>query len=228
MPYNYKTERDRYRRYYQSLEPILNKPKSKAYTTIVFSFLVVSLFGWYAIRPTVQTILYLKREIKDKTEINKKMEDKIAALIEAQTYYQEVEPFIPAIDQALPSIPDAIPLMIQLRNLASSSGVLVTSIQFPPVPIAEKEQIPTAKIISNAPQKITNKQQAFNFSISISGPYSNIRSFVEGIISLRRIISIDAIAIIPSKNESIASTSAIPSGRLLQLALKLKSYYLGE
>ena len=89
MPFNYKTEIQRYRKYYHSLEPVLAKPRSKAYTTIVFSFLAVSLFGWYAIMPTIQTILFLQREIKDKTQLSTQMEDKIAALIEAQSYYQD-------------------------------------------------------------------------------------------------------------------------------------------
>ena len=119
MALNYKNELQKYHKYYKALEPKLNKPTSKAYTTIVFSFLVVSLFGWYAIRPTIQTIIYLQREIRDKTELSKKMEDKISALIEAQAYYQEIEPLLPVIDQALPSKPDAIPVLIQLRNLAS-------------------------------------------------------------------------------------------------------------
>src|SRR3972149_7715954 len=119
MPFNYRTELHRYRRYYQSIENITKRPNTHFYTTTIFSFLAVSLFGWYAIRPTIQTILFLQREIRDKTELNKKMEDKIAALIEAQAYYQEVEPLLPVLDESLPSQPDAIPLIMQLRNLAS-------------------------------------------------------------------------------------------------------------
>src|SRR5437762_11759734 len=102
MAFNYKTEYEKYRRYYQSLTPNLDKPENRAYTAIIFSFLVVSLFGWYAIRPTMQTIFTLKREIADNTEINIQMENKISALIEAQAGYQEVEPKIPIVNQALP------------------------------------------------------------------------------------------------------------------------------
>ena len=76
-PFDYKKEYDRYKRYYLSMEPVLTKPVNQAYTAIIFSFLAVSLFGWYAIRPTVQTIVTLKREIADKTVLNKQMEDKI-------------------------------------------------------------------------------------------------------------------------------------------------------
>ncbi len=220
MPYNYKTEVQRYRKYYQSLEPILSKPKSRAYTTIVFSFLAISLFGWYAIRPTIQTIIVLKREISDKIEINKKMEDKITALIEAQANYQEVESLLPAVDQALPIIPDAVPLLIQLRNLASMSGTLITTVQLPSVPLTGQEPGPgTGKTPAN-------KHQLYDVAIAVQGSYQNIRTFLEGITSMRRIVSVDSVTVTPISAGFVGTESAIPSSRLLQLALKLKAYYL--
>lgn len=228
MAFNYKTEFQRYRKYYHSLEPLLGKPKSRAYTTIIFSFLTISLFGWYAIRPTIQTILFLQREIRDKTEINKKMEDKIAALIEAQAYYQEVEPLLPLVDQALPAIPDAVPLIMQLRNLASLSGTLITAVQLPTVPLTSQEQGPGAGKPVVKPAGTASKQQLYDLSIVVRGAYSNIHTFLIGITTLRRIVSIDGFTVIPSHTDLVGSASAIPTGRLLQLALKLKAYYLVE
>lgn len=227
MAFNYKTEFQRYRRYYQSLEPTFTKPKSRAYTTIIFSFLAVSLFGWYAIRPTIQTILFLQREIRDKTELNKKMEDKIAALIEAQAYYQEVEPLLPVVDQALPTIPDAIPLLIQLRNLASRSGTLIGAVQLPTIPLTGQEIGPAGKDAKSSSPG-ANKEHIYDLSISVRGSYPSIRTFLEGITQMRRIVSVDALAVIPMKADFEGSASAIPSSRVLQLALKLKTYYLVE
>ena len=217
MPYNYKTEFQKYRRYYQSLEPLLVKPRSKVYTTIIFSFLAVSLFGWYAIRPTLQTILILKREISDKTEVNKKMEDKITSLIEAQSYYQEVEPAIPAVNQALPPIPDAVPLLIQLRNLASMSGTLITAVQLPTVPISGQE------INSN---NKGSKQQVFDLSVAVRGTYQSIRAFLEGVTKMRRVVTIEGISIVPVRPESVGTASATLNVQLLQIALKFKAYYV--
>lgn len=226
MPFNYKTEIQRYHKYYQSLEPVLAKPKSKAYTTIIFSFLAMSLFGWYAIRPTIQTIIFLQREIKDKTDLNTKMEDKIAALIEAQSYYQEVESLLPTIDEALPTIPDAIPLMIQLQNLASLSGTLISAVQLPSVPLTSQELILGNKSGVKLPINTATKQQTYDLSIGVRGSYANIRAFLEGITKMRRIVVIDGLTVTPIRNDFTSSASAIPSSRFLQLALKLKAYYL--
>jgi Tfp pilus assembly protein PilO len=226
MPYNYKTELQRYRRYYQSLEPIVKKSTSRGYTAIIFSFLAVSLFGWYAIRPTIQTILYLRREIADKTEINKQMEEKIASLIEAQALYQEIEPLLPAVDQALPMQPDAIPVIVQLRNLASRSGILISSVQIPPVSLLGQTTQQAGKKTTPPP----SKQATFDFTIAVQGTYPMVRSFLEGVASMRRVVAIDGITVTPYQLESVSTQSAVPvpSGKLLQLALKLRAFYLTQ
>lgn len=229
MPYNYKTELQRYRRYYQNLEPILNKPQGRVYTTIVFSFLAVSLFGWYAIRPTIQTILILRREIQDKTEINKKMEDKITSLIEAQANFSEVENQIPGVFESLPESPSPAELVVQLRNLASMSGVILSSLQLPTVPLLGQEATPgAASAVSRAdPAKPSGKQGELLVTLAVRGSYEGIRAYVDGIANMRRLVWIDEFSIIPARDESInASDSAALPGSFLQLVLKLKGYYL--
>ncbi len=225
MAINFQNQIDRYQRYYKSIEPKLEKPKNKAYTTIIFSILVISLFGLYAIRPTIQTIILLKREIQDKTELSKKMEDKIAALIEAQAYYQEIEPLLPIVSQALPTIPDAIPLLIQLRNLASMSATTITAIQLPSTAITNPET-PGAVDTKNPSAAKPTKQETFDITMSIKGPYSNIHAFIEGITIMRRLGTIESISIAQGTSEQVSTQSAKPNTKLLQLALKLKAYYL--
>ena len=126
-------------RYAKAIEEATQKPKTIIYSTTIFSFLAISLFGWYAIRPTLQTILYLRREIKDKTDINKKMDQKITSLIEAQAEYQKIQKDIPALFQAIPSTTNVIELVSSLKNIASDSGVQISSIQIPEVPLYTAE-----------------------------------------------------------------------------------------
>lgn len=224
MPYNYKTELERYRRYYQSLEPLLNKKKSQNYTAVIFSFLVISLFGLYAIRPTIGTILTLKREIQDKIEINKKMEEKISALIEAQAVYSQIENNLPFIDQALPSDPEAIPLIVQLQNLATLHGVSIATVQLPPVPLLGKESTTSAKI-----QAIGAKQESFTFTISIVGPYSGILEFITGLLEMRRVVTLGTVSVVTDRSNEKASTiSAQTIGSQLKLTMKLTSYYFSH
>jgi len=202
----------RFNRYYKSLSPILKKPKMQASTSAVFSFLAISLFLWYAVRPTAQTIFYLRREIEDKTELNRQMESKITSLIEAQASYENIRDRLSVLDQALPHQPDAVILARQLRNIANTAGASISAIQIPGVPITTNQSTPGAKLTAQEPL------QKFPVTVVLAGSYPQIKTFLNGILTLRRITSIEQIVI---KQQG---DLAIP-GNNLQLSVRLQSYY---
>ncbi len=202
----------RLRRYYKDLAPLLKKPKMRASTTAVFSFLAVSLFLWYAVRPTAQTIIYLQREIKDKTTLNKQMEAKITALIEAQATYETIASRLPLLVDALPRSPDPAILAVELRNIANVSQASISAMQIAGVPLTTKDATPGAKLIARQPL------QDFTISLVISGPYTAIKAFLDGLITLRRITTIDMVSI----RQGVTLNS---SDTALQLSIRLKSYY---
>jgi len=221
MAFNYREEYKRYKRYYQSLEPALQKPAARAYTAIIFSFLVVSLFSWYAIRPTMQTIFMLRREIADKTELNKKMEDKISALIEAQAAYQAVEPYVPVINQALPETSDPVRAAKDIQALAADSRVTITSLSLSALPLTND--------VGPGEKQATGSDKLANFpvSLSVTGAYPDIKSFTQGLLNLRRIMQITSMLFAPARaTETVASVSATPAGTQVKLDLKLKLFYL--
>ncbi len=204
---------EQYRKYYRSLEPILIKPKTRTYGTVIFFFLVIALFGWYAIKPTVQTILYLRKEIVDKTAVNKKMDDKIQALIMSQMVLDSVQSKLPLIDDAMPTDPDAIDVVKQLRDLAVTSRSSVSAIQVASVPAFTNAS-------ASASTSYTIKQDDFPLTVSIEGEYPALSSFLTGLVSMRRTIVIDSIAFTPNKRQTTNLTA--PS---VQLVLKIKAYY---
>lgn len=222
MPaFNYKQEYERYRKYYLDIEPALKKPENQAYSAIIFSFLAVSLFGWYAIRPTMQTIFTLKREISDRTDVDKKMEDKISALIEAQASYQNIQDSIPLLVQALPPSSEPIRAVAQLQGLAQDTDVTMTGLSVPAVPLAsppKKTALPSAGNVAS-----------LDLSVTVSGAYTNVKSFLLGIQSLRRIMQISSMSFAPNiVREKTASGSASPASTstVIQVDLKLKVFYL--
>jgi Tfp pilus assembly protein PilO len=222
MAFDYKEEYKRYTRYYLSLEPAFQKPATRAYTAIIFSFLVISLFGWYAIRPTMQTIFTLRREIADKTDLNKKMEDKISALIEAQAAYQAIGPNLPVVDQALPVTPDAVRAARYLSALASDSRVTITTIGISSLPLTA-DMGPAS--VATASDKLAN----FPIVLSVTGAYPDIKSFTNGILNLRRIMQITSMLFSPlHAAETVASGSATPTSTEVKLDLKLKLFYLSQ
>ncbi len=205
---------EQYRKYYHSLEPILAKPKTRVYSTVIFIFLVVALFGWYAVKPTVQTILYLRREIVDKKSVNKKMDEKIEALIEAQALLESIGQRASYIQDATPTDPNAIDVVRQLRDIATSAGASISAIQ-----VASAPMLPSAS--ASASKSYTVKQIDFAVSMSIEGNYDALSSFLRNCIAMRRIITIESISFTPNKKQA-TTISASPS---IQLVLKMNAYY---
>jgi len=202
----------RFKKYYKNLGPILKKPKMQTSSTAVFSFLAISLFLWYAVRPTMQTIIYLQREIADKTTLNQQMEAKITALIEAQATYENIQDRLSLLDQALPSRPDAVVLARELRNIANLSQASISAIQVPSVPLVTNQSSPGAKLIAQKPL------QEFPVTIVLSGSYPSLKSFLNRVLELRRITTIDQISL------KQLGGAGLP-GEDLQLSIRIKSYY---
>ncbi|MBI2405230.1 hypothetical protein HYV22_03580 [Candidatus Gottesmanbacteria bacterium] len=179
MAFNYKTEYERYRRYYQSLEPTFKTSATSSYTMAIFSFLAISLFGWYGIRPTVQTILFLRREIADNTEVSKRMENKITQLVEAQAAYQNAADNLVILDQALPQDPNVLRVVGQLQSLAKSTNSSLSAVQVPTVPLASSQATPSA---GTGGEKVTD----IPIVVAVNGTYTAIKSFLDGLVSMRK------------------------------------------
>lgn len=220
MAFNYKTEYERYRRYYQSLEPTLKKPKTSVYTMSILSFLAVSLFGWYGIRPTMQTILFLRREIADNQIVSQQMEDKITRLVEAQAAFQNAGDKLLAINQALPVDPNVLNLIGQLKNLARSTDSSLSAIQVPAVPL-----LPSVATVS-ASALPTGKLTEIPLVVVATGSYTKMRAFLEGVVGMRRLFSIETIGLAPAREEMTASKTATASGTLLRMVIRINGYYM--
>lgn len=211
-------------RYYQSLTQFVKQPKTTIYTGAIFSFLAVSLFGWYAIRPTLQTILFLRREIEDNKAVSIQMEEKISKIIEAHALYQSIKPRLPLLSDALPEDPSAVAVVRQLKNLAVTSGATVSAINVSAVPLTTGSEKPS-------PEKKPTAKPAFRkvadtpIQMVVGGTYPTIKSVLAGIINLRRALTIDTFTITPEKT----STGEEPAPDVkLRMVLKLQSHYLTQ
>jgi len=204
---------DQYRKYYHNLEPIIQKPKTKLYSTIIFFFLVVALFGWYAIKPTIQTILYLRREIVDKQAINKKMDEKIDALVQAQTNLDTIQKHLVYLSDALPPNANAVDAARQLQTVTKTTIASLSALQIASVPILTESS-------GSAGTKTTeSKYNDFPITLSLVGPYTDLSTILYGILGMRRIFRIDSMTFSQEK-ESVGA----PSNNI-QLTLKISGFY---
>lgn len=179
----------RYRRYFIDLSRFYQKKGVRVYTGIVLSILTVAFFLFFAIRPTIITIISLVKEIKDKRVIAEKLEDKIDALNLAQIEYQRIERKLYLVDEALPDNADFSLYIRQLEALARRHNVSIESVQFKKIALKSKEEGKEAV-------------QELVFSLALTGDYHQLKSFFDALARLRRLVFVDSFTFQTGKGET--------------------------
>lgn len=224
MEFNYRTEYNRYRRYFTSLEPMVKTPVALAYFSLIASLFALSFFGAFAIRPTVKTIVGLRKEISDARITNNKLQEKINSLSEAQTQYSLVQNDVPVVLAALPKNPEFSILLKQIENIVVASGATVSGIQFQSVPMFGKvardgQTVRTATSSASTTNPSPTLDQPGNsemitpvsFSLVLRGSYSNITAFLTSLSQLSRLISVDSFAISSAQGGNVELSLNIQS-----------------
>lgn len=200
-----------FKRYYRNLEPLVFKSQNRVYTAAIFSFFAISLFGWFAIRPTIKTILTLRREISDKTEINRQMESKIADLISAQSVYQSIENQLFLLDEAMPKNPEAVETVLQMRNLVGTSDATIASLMV-------GNSIP---LEVNSKSIISKNGDELVFNSNLLGSYIALEEIMSKVNNMRRIVNIEQLSIEKSEEDS----NLTDLNNLLQMNIQLRSFF---
>jgi len=202
MAFNWQTELYRYRRYFLDIRRFYQQRKVRVYTEIVLTLLAISFFLFFAIKPTLVTIVGLVREIKDKRMVVQKLEEKINNLNTAQNEYFTVEDNLYLVDQALPKDAQISLLVRQLEFLASAHGVSLEAIQYSPLRLKEKPE--------------REGLQEIDFKMVLTGKYKDLRNFLWSLNNFRRVIQVEGFGFKKGKSEEA-----------LALSVSGKTFFLG-
>lgn len=175
----------RYQRYFVDLQTLYQKREIKLYTGLILSLLAVAFFGLFALRPTLTTIAGLVGDLRDKKAINQKLQEKINNLSRAQTNYSQTINSLELLDQALPRNPSVSQIAYQIEILAQKSNLIVRSINFESV---------------NMKGESPKQKNEVSFDFTLSGDFQSLKSFLESLENLRRIITIKSFSLSKSKS----------------------------
>ncbi|MFC1625836.1 hypothetical protein ACFL1Q_02260 [Patescibacteria group bacterium] len=206
--------RGQYLRYKDYFLNILNVYKQKQdlrmFLEVVLSLVTISIFSIFALKPTALTIIELVKEIKGKEETLSLLTQKVQDLNTARNNYESIQSQIQLIESSVPQEPLPDGFTRQIEGIAAKNSVSVSSIS-----VGEIALIGTTKI-----KKATGKLKPFpqganemSVSISVSGGYPNLSSFINDLENLRRPIKIDALQITSSETIGGKVIVAIVSGR---------------
>lgn len=122
-----------YRRYSAYTQPIFADPVLRSYFSLIASLLLIAFLVIFALSPTVNIILGLRKKIDDQNRTLKALDAKVTALVSAQDTYARLESQLPLLDRAMPFEPVAQDVVVDLHKTASVAGVSVSGLQFGPV-----------------------------------------------------------------------------------------------
>lgn len=200
---------DRRQQITATLNNFYQKPVARVSLELFLSVAAVIFFAVFAIRPTLVTMSDLVKEIEDKRALDQQMTQKIAALSSAQVSYLDIQDRLFLLDQALPTSPDVIGTMKLIEKIASDRNILIDTLSVSQIPREVEADVPFSEL----------SRLTFPVSLSVTGDYNQIRSFVEGLIENRRSFIVDTV---------IFSTSEERGQSKLRAAVTISVPYFGE
>lgn len=175
-----------------------NNPVARVSLELIFSILAVIFFAIFAVKPTLQTMSELVKEIEDKRALEEQLEQKIASLNTAQTQYQKFSSQFYLLDEAIPKTAELVGGLKIVERIASDNGLVIKGITISAVP----------NELSKADEKAATRE-SLTFNVDLTGDYLKIRQFVEDLMSSRRMIIVDQVNFSLGSNRYQKNLSAI-------------------
>lgn len=195
----------KFSRYYTYIKPLTKNKFVRSYATTIFNLIAIAIFGFYAIRPTVVTILSLQKSITEQEMILQSVVSKRNSLATGKANYEGLDSEVKSKMQNLvPIQPDLPVISAILGSLGTQYEATVAGIQFQPV---------TLEPINLTPNKDAAILEA-ELSFSIQGTYSQLMGILDSIKKIERLISVKSV-----------SLNRLDGGTIL-MVVNAKAYYL--
>lgn len=160
------------------LKKISTDRRAQSLAWLSLTIFTVSFFSIVAIRPTFITIAKLVRELKEKREGNRQLEQKIKTLIAAREVFVNNTENISLLDQALPTNSEFPLVAYFFEQKAQSFLITIGSLNIGKIPLGQKTK--------------NNEPAMVSFSVSATGRYQDLKNFLFSLESSRRIIKIES------------------------------------
>lgn len=194
-----------YSRYFTYIKPVTKYPIIKNYAPTIFALLTISILIFFAIKPTVETILILQKKLADSNEVLQKVTQKANNLSLARKNYDNLNQDIK--DKISSYIPDTVSLKSLTYNLEQAAKIheaSVSALQIQPLVIDAK----------NSDSQVGSLFE-IAFTLNTEGDYQNLIGLLQDLKSSSRLISINSL-----------SFSKSGDSKTLIMSLSGKAYYL--
>lgn len=180
---------------YLEFLPKFKEEKTQKFTTLVFTLLAFSFFGFFAINPTLSTIAALKKELSDNEFVNQKLDEKISNLSILNQKYDLLREDLSSITSIMPPNPNPTLLAGQIQAIAAENNVKLSSLQI--------FEIEISKNIRPDSTEDPKSYSKFIFSFGAKGSYTDLKKFLASFTDFQRIITIESISVRGANNSTM-------------------------
>jgi len=183
-----------YKRYIKNISLTYQKREDlRTYIELLLSLSVMALFGIFAIRPTVITIIELNKEAEGKKSIASKLETKIENLDKAQLTYNQNKGTIDLVNIAIPDGPSPETYVRQVEGLAKTNQVSLVGVGTSRVKIAGA---------STEAKSFPTESEDIEITLDVAGTYQDLMQFIVQFEKMRRPMFVDILNLRERGNNS--------------------------
>ena len=199
-----KSESSFYSRYFTYIKPVTKLPMVRTYGSIIFTLLIMLIFIYFAIKPTVETILVLQKKLADEELVLQKITKKAGDLSLGKQNYDNLDSQIKTkVQSAIPDNVELKSLIQALEQTAKNHDASVSALQIQPLTLETKKE------------NILGTISEVTFTFNIEAQYLNMISFLQDLRVSSRLISIDSL-----------SLNKVSEGSGLIMSIMGKAYYV--
>ena len=183
---------EKYSLYYQRIGLIYQRPEIKASLEVILSVFTVMILIFAAIRPTLTNITSLQKKIDDQEILNKKAENKIAELFNAQTQLNEYQDKLNLFDSAIPNTYSYYDMAARIEYLANKFGVAAETVSMPGIKLFGQGKPPdtwASKLLN----KDTSNIMAAGVTFTVTGNSQNVINMISEIENIDRLTMLKSV-----------------------------------
>ena len=164
------------------------------------TFVLISFFLFFAIRPTVLTISSLWGDIQSKQLLKNQLKTKINNIIQAQGFFSQVQEKYQIINTSLPDRPSFYETAQQIQQTGNTDLLNLNSFDYD-LQTGNNSSTPT-------------NLKTYQISLKVNGSFSAATRLISDLLNNRRLINIGSINIGPSGLVSSDTTVVVPVGSI--------------
>jgi Tfp pilus assembly protein PilO len=174
--------------YKDTVKRILDTPQKKTYTFLGATLILILVLLFGAIRPTLVTITKLRNEIKQREDINERLQSKINVIGDLQDDYSRLEEDLDMLEYYFPQNSDYSLFLANIEQIVKSFGYELERVS---IQSHQGEDSADAEIVYQGMNKV-------NAAISVKGSEKDLPNLIENLEGLPFIPQITRISYSPA------------------------------